>query len=58
MSDLLNVSTATLAKLIRNKEASSEEVVNAHLRRIETVNPKLNAAVIWEEACACPPISV
>ena len=45
MSDLLNVSATTLATRIRNKEVSSEEVVNAHLQRIEAVNPKLNAVV-------------
>ncbi|MFX0199042.1 MAG: amidase, partial [Candidatus Hodarchaeota archaeon] len=31
---------------MRNKEVSSEEVVKAHLERIEEVNPKLNAVVL------------
>jgi aspartyl-tRNA(Asn)/glutamyl-tRNA(Gln) amidotransferase subunit A len=35
----------TLASLIRRREISSREVVQAHLDRIETVNPKLNAIV-------------
>jgi amidase len=38
-------SAAALARAIRNKEVSSEEVVNAHLQRIEAVNPRLNAVV-------------
>lgn len=33
------------AKAIREKEVSSEELVNAHLARINEVNPKLNAVV-------------
>jgi amidase len=38
--------TATeLARLIRRKELSAREVVRAHLRRIERVNPRVNAIV-------------
>ena len=35
----------TLAALIRTKQFSSREVVQAHLDRIEAVNPKINAVV-------------
>jgi amidase len=42
---LIYTSATTLAKIIRAKEVSSEEVVNAYLRRIGAVNPKLNAIV-------------
>lgn len=35
-----------LAKAIRSKQLSSREVVESHLRRIETVNPKLNAITV------------
>ncbi|MCO1661080.1 amidase [Pseudonocardia humida] len=35
-----------LAGLIRSGEVSSTEVVEAHLRRIEAVNPRLNAVVV------------
>ncbi|QNL52313.1 amidase [Olivibacter sp. SDN3] len=35
----------TLAKLIRDKEISSTEAVQAHLDRIATVNPQINAMV-------------
>ncbi|WP_159478568.1 amidase family protein [Dyadobacter sp. 3J3] len=35
----------TLAKLIRHKEISSVEVVQAHLDRITEVNPKINGIV-------------
>ena len=38
-------STGALAGAIREKRVSSEEVVKAHLARIEEVNPKLNAVV-------------
>ena len=38
-------STEALADAIRTKRVSSEEVVKAHLGRIEEVNPKLNAVV-------------
>jgi aspartyl-tRNA(Asn)/glutamyl-tRNA(Gln) amidotransferase subunit A len=34
-----------LAELIRNKEVSPVEVMKAHLNRIETLNPKINAIV-------------
>ncbi|MFQ5934010.1 MAG: amidase [Dehalococcoidia bacterium] len=45
MSKLYYLSAAKLARSIRTKEVSSREVVEAHLRRIEEVNPKLNAVV-------------
>ena len=35
----------TLAALIRKKELSPREVVRAHLDRIGSVNPKINAIV-------------
>ncbi len=35
----------TLAQLIRNREISPVEVMKAHLDRIETLNPKVNAIV-------------
>ena len=38
-------STEALAAAIRTKRVSSEEVVKAHLQRIEAVNAKLNAVV-------------
>ena len=45
MNDLIWFSATALARAIREKELSSEEVVRAHLDRIEEVNPKLNAVV-------------
>ena len=39
------LSARELARLIREKEVSVWEVVQAHLRQIETVNPRLNAVV-------------
>lgn len=45
MDELIYASVTSLASAIRDKEVSSVEVVEAHLRRIEEVNPKLNAVV-------------
>src|SRR5262245_50523670 len=42
---LPDASAAMLAKRIREKQVSSTEVVDAYLKRIEAVNPKLNAVV-------------
>lgn len=43
--DLIFASAASLAEGIRSRELSSLEVVEAHLERIEAVNPNLNAVV-------------
>src|SRR5687768_12846096 len=45
-------SAVELARIIRAGELSSREVVEAHIRRIEAVNPLLNAVVVqlYEEA--------
>jgi amidase len=45
MDKLFHVSATTLARRIRDRELSAEEVVQTHLRRIESVNPRLNAVV-------------
>ena len=45
MNELIYKSASFLARAIRNKEVSSEEVVKACLERIEKVNPRLNAVV-------------
>ncbi len=45
MSEIIYRSVVQLAKAIQAKELSSVEVVQAHLNRIEEVNPKLNAVV-------------
>lgn len=43
-----------LAALIARREVSSLEAVQAHIARIEEVNPRLNAVVVrrYEQACA------
>ncbi len=43
--ELFYLSAVELARRIRRKEISAREVIEAHLRRIEQVNPKLNAVV-------------
>ncbi len=43
VEDLTCASASSLARAIREREVSSGEVVEAHLRRIEAVNPRLNA---------------
>ena len=45
MPELIYASATALAQAIRDKEVSSEEVVEAYLQRIEEVNPTLNAVV-------------
>ena len=45
LTDITNSSARRLAAAIRRREVSSVEVVEAFLRRIQEVNPKLNAVV-------------
>jgi len=45
MPELCTRSAAELAALLRAKKASAREVLDAHLKRIEDINPKLNAIV-------------
>jgi amidase len=44
-SDLCFRTAADLARLIRSRQASCEEVMRAHLQQIDRVNPKVNAIV-------------
>ena len=54
MDRIISASAAAIARAIRAKQVSSEEVVNAHLKRIRAVNPQLNSVVqeVSEAACA------
>jgi amidase len=45
-TELWRMGATELAGAIRTREASSAEVVEGHLRRIEAVNPSINAVVI------------
>jgi amidase len=45
LTDVILDSAVQLASAIHDKKISSEEVVAAHIKRIEEVNPKLNAVV-------------
>jgi amidase len=45
-TELWRLSASELAEVIRTGQASSQEVVEAHLRRTEAVNPSINAVVI------------
>ena len=45
MSDVTGLPATRLAAAIAARELSSTEVVEAHLRRIEAVNPRVNAVV-------------
>jgi amidase len=45
-AELWRMGATELAEAIRTKQASSVEVVEAHLRRIEAVNPSINAVTI------------
>jgi aspartyl-tRNA(Asn)/glutamyl-tRNA(Gln) amidotransferase subunit A len=44
-SELIHLDATELAELIRTREVSPVEVVQAHLDRIEAINPKVNAIV-------------
>jgi amidase len=43
--DLCLLSATELARLVRERHVSASELVEAHLRRIERVNPSINAVV-------------
>ena len=45
MGELWGRSAVELAAMIRGRDVSSREVVQAHLDRVEAVNPRLNAIV-------------
>src|ERR1700704_4129139 len=45
MPELIYKSATELAKLIRDKQVSPTEVLEAHIARIDAVNPRLNALV-------------
>ena len=45
MDEIIYSSAVSIRDAIKKREISSVEVVEAHLRRIEQVNPKLNAVV-------------
>src|SRR5689334_5693110 len=45
MSELLDASAMTLARMIRTRVVSPREVVERHIARIEAVNPALNAVI-------------
>src|SRR5262245_39657333 len=45
-ADLTTLGAAELATLIAHGEISSSEAVEAHIERIERVNPALNAVVV------------
>ena len=45
MSELWQMSALELAEQIRTKQASSREILAAHLARVDEVNPHLNAVV-------------
>jgi amidase len=52
VTDIINMPVHKLTNLIHKKKVSSYEVVSAFVKRIETVNPKINAVVAFrpEEA--------
>ncbi len=52
MSDILSRSATALAAAIKQKSISAEEVVRAHIERIEAVNDRLNAVVLLRAEAA------
>src|SRR5712691_6991853 len=45
LTDIITSSASRLATAIRRRQVSSVEVIDAFLRRIDQINPKLNAVV-------------
>lgn len=45
MTDPVHLSATAMARAVRKKEVSATELVQAHLDRIDAVNPRLNAVV-------------
>src|ERR1700677_3760899 len=45
MDELLALSAIRQASLIQTRQISSEELIRAHLRQVELVNPRINAVV-------------
>ena len=45
-TDLWRMSATELAHAIRSRQTSSQEVIESHLRRIEAVNPSINAVTV------------
>lgn len=45
-TELWRMSATELAEAIRSRHISSQEVIEAHLRRIEAVNPLVNAVTV------------
>ncbi|HLO36670.1 MAG TPA: amidase family protein, partial [Candidatus Deferrimicrobium sp.] len=45
-TELWRMGATELAEAIRSRQASSQEVIEAHLRRIEAVNPAVNAVTV------------
>jgi amidase len=46
ITELWRMSATDLAEAIRSRHISSQEVIEAHLRRIEAVNPSVNAVTV------------
>ena len=46
MTELWRMSVTELAALVRDRQVSVPDVIETHLRRIDAVNPALNAVVI------------
>lgn len=46
VTELCRMSAGDLGQAIRSRQASSREVIEAHLRRIESVNPSVNAVTV------------
>jgi len=54
LDDVVTAPAGALATAIRTRRLSSAEVVDAHLRRIDNVNPRVNAIVPVDYRCATP----
>ena len=46
MDKIINLSAFEMAEMMRTGDLTALEVIEAHIARIEAVNPQLNAVVI------------
>jgi amidase len=52
VTQILNLSAGGQARLVRERQISSRELIAAHLERIAAINPVLHAAVEIQGECA------
>jgi amidase len=52
MQEIFNLSAIQLARRVRNRDISCVELLQAHLQRVQRLNPLINAVVVMQEEVA------